>query len=295
MVRTVKNGFIYYAVRLAVTVLGLTPQRLVPALGVFLGRVGYRVARFESRLASDQMAAALAMEGKHGRIQVLTRGVFRELGHSVVELARLLRSPGLSPPVEVSAHSRRVLERALAKKKGVIYVTGHIGNWELMAVTLARMGYPISTVARTSYDPRFTRWIDRSRRRFGVEVIYRHRKGAAAAMLRSLRGGRVLGLLIDQDTSVPGVFVPFFHKPAYTPVGAGAMARRTGAPVVVGTIRRSSVGIHHIDIEDLEVPTDAAEATRVMTRCLEYRIRRHPSQWVWFHSRWKTRPAQEEA
>ena len=172
-----------------------------------------------------------------------------------------------------------------------MFATGHIGNWELMAAALARSGFPITAIAKESYDPRFTRLIEGERRRFGVEVIHRGQAGSSAATLRALRSGRVLGLLIDQDTRAPGTFVPFFDEPAFTPTGAATLAMRTGAPLVVGAIRRTPRGGHVVDIERCASPADAAEGTASLTAALERKIRRHPSQWVWFHERWKTRAA----
>jgi KDO2-lipid IV(A) lauroyltransferase len=172
----------------------------------------------------------------------------------------------------------------------VVFATLHLGNWELMAVALARAGYPISTVAKESHDPRFTRLLARERARFGVECIYRGRPGAVAGILRALKRGRVLGLLIDQDTRVPGVFVPFFGREAFTPVAAAAIALRTGAPVVVGTIRRLRGGGHEVTIEPCPLPAGERDATALITRRFEERVRRRPSQWVWFHERWRTQP-----
>ena len=94
------------------------------------------------------------------------------------------RSASRSPAVHLPEPSRHALDQALAAGRGVMFATGHIGNWELMAIELARLGYPISTVAKESYDPRFTRLIERFRARFGVQAIYRGRPGASTAMLR---------------------------------------------------------------------------------------------------------------
>jgi Kdo2-lipid IVA lauroyltransferase/acyltransferase len=100
-------------------------------------------------------------------------------------------------------------------------------------------------------------------------------------------------VFIDQDTRVPGAFVPFFGRPAFTPVGAAILAQRTGAAVVVGSSHRLGDGSHVVEIETFGVGGDPETATAALTAVLETRIRRHPTQWVWFHERWKTRPACE--
>lgn len=290
MRKVLKNWLIYYSACVTLALVGLTPRRLTPEIGHAIGRLAHFLARRERELARTQLALALGLRESGRRVRLLTRGLFCELGQNAVELARLLWSNRRFPQIIVPEQSRRNLDEALEENMGVVFVTAHLGNWELMAVKLAELGYGISTVARESYDPRFTSLIRRSRDRFGVQAIFRGEKGAAAKMLRALRGNRVLGLLIDQDTSVPSVFVPFFGRSASTPVGAARIALRTGAPVVVGTIRRTLRGEHLVEVERVELPEDAREATAYLTNKLEERIRRHPTQWVWFHKRWKTRP-----
>ncbi|MCP4674566.1 MAG: lysophospholipid acyltransferase family protein [Deltaproteobacteria bacterium] len=295
MRRWTKNTFIYYLTRVTINLFGLVPTRLVTHIGRWLGALAYSVARRERLLARQNLAAALGIEIDSPRAHLLARGVFFELGVSAIELCRVHRSRNTVPQIVIPEASRQALDRALAEDKGVIFVTGHIGNWELMALTLAGLGYPISTVAKESYDSRFTRLIDRFRKRSGVEAIYRGQPGASAAMLRTLRKNRVLGFLIDQDTRVPGTFVPFFGRLAHTPVGPAVFALRSGAPVVVGSIRRTVNGCHIVEITRCLIPEDVDAATAELTRQLESRIRRHPSQWVWFHRRWKTQPSKENA
>jgi KDO2-lipid IV(A) lauroyltransferase len=114
-------------------------------------------------------------------------------------------------------------------------------------------------------------------------------------MLRVLRRGEVLGVLMDQDTRVPSVFVPFFGKSASTPKGGATLSRLTGAQVVVGTIHRTANAVHVIDVVKCELPRDERDATALLTAVLEKRVRRHPADWLWFHERWKTRPSHEVA
>jgi KDO2-lipid IV(A) lauroyltransferase len=89
--------------------------------------------------------------------------------------------------------------------------------------------------------------------------------------------------------------VPFFGRQAFTPIGAATLALRSGSPVVVGSIRRAAGDRHVVQIDPCALPDDVTEATALLTARLEARIRRHPTQWVWFHRRWRTRPADREA
>jgi KDO2-lipid IV(A) lauroyltransferase len=196
-----------------------------------------------------------------------------------------------------------VLRGAVAKGKGVVFVTGHIGNWELMARVVAKVGAPVSAVAKRGGDARLMGLIEQWRADGGVTTLWREDPSTARALLRVFKEGRVLGLLVDQDTRVQGVWVPFFGRPAYTPRAPADLALRTGAPILVGTSHR--IGERPGDgllFEVTEVPYDPApadreaEVLRITAACqaiMEEAIRRHPADWVWMHERWKTQP--EEA
>ncbi|MFO8073167.1 MAG: lysophospholipid acyltransferase family protein [Polyangia bacterium] len=288
--RRLKNTAIFLFARAAVALAGLVPATLVRPCGAAVGSLALLLAPRQRKLARRQLAAAFSLQPHGRRARILLHGVFSHLGTGAIELCRLLRRPAAPLRVELPSPSREALERALSRGRGAVFVTGHIGNWELMAISLARLGYPISTVARESYDPRFTRLLDRGRSSFGVSSIFRGRPGAAARMLRALRANRILGFLIDQDTRVDGVFAPFFGREAHTPIGPAAIARRTGTPLLVGSIRRLRNGGHLISIQELHLPGDDAGAALALNAELERRVRLRPSQWVWLHDRWRTRP-----
>ena len=291
MLRRLKHALVYWLARAVISAVALLPERACGKVGRAVGSLAHLLARRERRLARRHLGLAFGLDPDGARAGLLTRGVFAHLGQSLGEVGRLMARPDRLPAVEIPAATRRALDEALAAGRGAIFATGHLGNWELMAVALARAGYPISTVVKESRNPRFTRLIDGQRARFGVECVYRGRPGAVAGILRALRRGRVLGLLIDQDTRVPGVFVPFFGRQAHTPGAAAAISRRTGAPVVVGSILRRRDGVHEVTVEPCPLPDDEREATALLTARIEERVRRRPSQWVWFHERWRTRPA----
>lgn len=293
MGRRIKNLAIYGIVRAAVATLGRVPLGCVLSTGRILGSLAYALACGERRRAVAQLRAAYGDRLSAGRAELLTRGMFVRLAVHAVEACRLARDPGALAQVELPQPSRQALDRALAPGRGAVFATGHLGNFELMAAGLAAQGYPIHTIARQSYEPRITRLLDDRRRACGVTCIYRDQPGAAAAMLRVLRRGEVLGLLMDQDTRVPSVFVPFFGKQASTPKGAAALALSTRSALVVGSIHRAPSGRHIIDIAPCDVPNDETAATAALTLAIEQRIRRHPADWLWFHERWKTKDPSE--
>lgn len=268
------------------------------ALGMTLGGWAYALAGGERRKALKSLARAFP-ERTDAERDALARGAFRHLAAAALEVAstRALDA-GLEALVSWPDADRRVLEAALAKGKGVVFVSGHVGNWELLARRVAKAGYPSQSIAKETSDPRLTALVEDFRAKGGVRSIWRGQEGAARAMLRALRGGEILGILIDQDTRVQSVFVPFFGALAATPRAAADLALRTGAAVVVGFCQRDGAG-YRLTMEEVPHPdgTEREAAVQALTAALSQRIeaaiRRAPEQWVWMHQRWKTRPPED--
>jgi KDO2-lipid IV(A) lauroyltransferase len=155
---------------------------------------------------------------------------------------------------------------------------------------------PLAAVGKENVDPRLNRLVDRFRSRGGLRNVWRGQPGAAVAMLRALRRGELLAMLIDQDTNVQNVFVPFFGRPAATPRAPADLVVRTGATALVCLNHRGDDGVYRASTEEVEVPRtgdderDVVELTARFTARIEAGIRAHPEQWVWMHQRWKTKP-----
>jgi len=294
-----KNGVIYVVLRAVHGLLAALPFRLAEALCVALGALAGVVAVGERRRALVHLAQALPELGPAAHHRIV-RAMFVHFGRSLAELTHMDRFVDGPHAVRLSDAQRALFDAALAEGKGAVAVTGHIGNWELLAQVVARAGYPTTTIAKPLYDPRLTRWVHAARTRFGLGVIWRGDSAASKEMLGVFRKKAMLALLIDQDTRVQGAFVPFFGRPAHTPTAAASLALRFQAPVVVSWAHRVG-GRHELHVERLDVqPTGNDEAdtlalTAELNRRLEGAIRAHPEQWVWMHRRWKQRPPVEVA
>lgn len=285
-----KNSVIYYTIRAVVTVLRAAPRALLRAFGTVLGRLANRVAITDRNRARHQLSSAMPELSKV-EVRRTVRNMFVHLAHSAVDaliLDRLLRSDA-GPTLPV--HVRQMFEDALAEGNGVIAVSGHVGNWELCAQSIAAAGLPLSVIASPLYDPRLTRMVDAFRARNGAQVLWRGDRRVSKEMLRVFKRNEVLAMLIDQDTKVQGAFVPFFGRPAYTPVAAATLALRFKAAVIVGFTRHDGSG-YRFDFERVHYPeNDTAESlTAELTRRIEGVIRESPAQWVWFHRRWRRTP-----
>ncbi len=267
-------------------------MRLASALGALFGGLAFALASSERGKALASLALAFPVKSDIERA-ALARACFRHLGRCLLELACVEQlDRDVEAWVRWPAEDRAVLEAALARNKGVVFVSGHLGSWELLARRVALAGFPCQTIAKETTDPRTTALIERFRSASKLKSIWRGQSGAAKAMLRALKRGEILGLLIDQDTDVQSVWVPFFGTVAKTPRAAADLALRTGAAVVMGFCRREADG--HYRLTMTQLPTqglDATVLTAQMTAKIEDAIRAAPDQWVWMHQRWKSPPA----
>jgi len=294
--KRVKRAARYALLRAAIAAASALPIRLAGRLGEWFGALAYHLARRERAWALEGLARAFPETPEPER-RLLARRCFRHLGRCAFELCCVRQMDGaLDEWIDFPASERAVLERALGARRGVVFVSGHVGNWELLGRRLGLTGYPTHTIAKESPDARLTRLMARFREEGKIHVIWRGRDGAAKELLRALRDGEILGLFIDQDTKVQSVFVPFFGHPASTPRAAADLALRSGAAVVVGFCQRQPGGRYRVGVQAVEPPSaerseEAAVAlTARLTEHIERAIRQTPEQWVWVHRRWKTRP-----
>jgi len=230
------------------------------------------------------------------KLRKLACVVFQNVGKNVVDVVRLKKMKYEDVERITEIEGLKYLDQAYRAGKGVIGLTGHIGNFELMAAYLSLKGYKLSVVGREVYDPRLDRLLVKNRESVGLESI--PTSAGVKPILKALRAGRFLGVLADQDSSrVRGVFVNFFGRPARTPAGPALLAYKTGAPIVPMAIVRKNKNKYKIIIKPpVELAfsenreKDMTDVTQRCTQVLEAIIREYPDQWLWMHERWKSKP-----
>ena len=286
-----RNAVLARTIWLVARGIGTLPIPAALAVGRALGRGAHTVLGTPRRLARRHLALAFPeLDARaHDR---LARATFEHAGQSFAELGAW---PILARDPAYVQGNFDVLEAALAEGRGALAITGHAGNWELLAATVAARGYPLWVVARRVRDDRFDALIRRFRGARGMEILLRDAPDFLAQVRAALRAGRIVAILMDQDSRGAGVFVPFFGRPAHTPPGAAVLALRTGAPVVTVFIRRRAEGGHLITFEPVPIDRAAgkgqiAELTARFTAAIEAAIRRAPAEWVWWHQRWRRQP-----
>jgi KDO2-lipid IV(A) lauroyltransferase len=224
--------------------------------------------------------------------------VARALGRNLFDFvcARRYSLERVAALVQIAGLDR--LERARRPGVGAVCLSAHVGCWELIPLRMRAAGYPVAVVYRRLRDASLDRYVADRRRRLGIET--HERDAGARGILRSLRAGALVGILIDQHTRVDSVRVPFFGRPAWTPSGAVRLAWRTGAPVIPVIDAMNADGTHTLRFGDEVVvppPPDGAppeaQARALEAACaacnaaLGSMILEHREQWVWFHRRWR--------
>ena len=241
------------------------------------------------------MTLAFGNEKDLAEIRRLAKDMFRYLTLNFVDMVRLNIMSTEQIEKMCIVHNLDHMKEEHGRGKGIIALSGHIGCWEVMGSWLPTVGIKPYAIAKKLYDHRLEVLLFEAREREGMTVISRGEN--TRDILRAFKKGHLVGMLVDQDTSVKGVFVDFFGRPAYTPSGPAFLSLRFGVPIVPLFIYRDDNHFHHICVgETVSIePTgvmdrDITELTAKAARITEDFIREHPEQWVWFHKRWKTQP-----
>ncbi|MGV3620023.1 MAG: lysophospholipid acyltransferase family protein [Archangium sp.] len=293
--KRVKRYVRFLLLRALLVPVQLIPLALASWLGERLGKIAFVVAGGERRKALESLSIAFPEKTEDER-RSLARRSFGELGRTLLEMVRIRAFDARRHDcVEWEPESRAAMDAALGRGKGVVFVTGHCGNWELLARYVALEGYAAAVVGKETSDPDTTKLLEGFRTSGNLRVIWRGSAGAAKDLLRTLKSNAILGLLIDQDTKVQSVWVPFFGKLAKTPRAAADLALRTGAAAMLGFCTRVGPLKYRITMKELAVPTtreehDVVALTAELTQGIENHIRANPTQWVWMHRRWKSPP-----
>ena len=263
-----------------------------------------RFTRFEQR-TRENLDIAYGTELSSAQKDHIADGVRRHSARIFYEWLRLARGAEaerswLRSMVEVDP-SISILEAELAKKRGAIIVTAHLGNWELLAATLVRLGFEGAVVGLERRNDPASVWLSDMRRAYGVETI--PQRTHPRALVDVLRGGGALGLLCDLEVRrLAGTFVPFFGVPALTMTAPAALARARGSALIpVRCVLPHADAAHYVlsvsePVErDWSLPRQEATADhmRRVNEVFEGWIRETPEQWAWHQARWRTRPPED--
>ena len=282
----------YAALRGAVAAIERLSFSSAGRVGERIGSLGFSPLKIRRAVVERQLRAAFP-ERDAADIERIARASYAHLGRTSIETAIL---PSYSGPEIIdlfeTVEGWDLVEAKLALGRGLIVVTGHLGNWELGGAYIAARGLPIDAVARHMANPLFDRYLTSTRHRIGMTVV--HDEEAVRRVPRSLRSGRAVAFLFDQGAvGLASTWVPFFGRFAKTPRGPAVFALRLGTPVMFGVALRRPSGRYRLSFEPIEVVDTGdreADVDRIVadyTQVLERWIRRAPEQYLWHHRRWK--------
>jgi KDO2-lipid IV(A) lauroyltransferase len=287
---------LFYLFTLAVSAV---PERLVPAAGRLTGLLLLRLLPSRYRIAVDNIRQALPFMTRHpawscplDSPEAIARSTFIHLGTSLVETCRLYHGKGQALIDATEVRGREHFERARARHKGIVFSTGHCGNWELVALSFKRhFDDTMSVVARKQNNPYLNSMVERMRRQYDNSIIYK--QGAIKPIMSCLKKGGVIALLADQAVFTDeGVLIDVLGRKAWASKAPIIIAQKTGAPLLPAFIHREH-DRHVITIFPEFVPSgDLSEEglrmdVQTLSRYLEDFVCRHPFDWYWVHRRWK--------
>ncbi len=292
-----KEWLAYAVVWLVLKITGALPRRLARALAVAVARTLFAVTPKLRKTAEFNLKLAFP-EWTDAQRAATIRGMVRSLGWMAAEFARMPRYTRENIEEVIVLDGQENFLEGQRRGKGVLFLTEHMGAWELSSFAHALYGYPLHYTARPLDNMRLDALVNRYRGLSGNAPIFKNE--SARAMLKILRDAGTIGILADQNTMrEEGVFVDFFGVPACTTTGIARVALHTGAAVVPGyAVWDESLQKYRLRFEPpLELirtgdaERDILENTQRFARVTEEIIRKYPQQWVWVHARWKTRPA----
>lgn len=272
----------------------LMPHGLLLTLGKGLGILYYLLIKKQRNRAVSQMMESLKIE--QSEAERLVKESFINMGRNFFEVLYMpsLNKENFRKYIEID-HLER-MEAALAEKRGVVVLTGHVGNWEWLSAAFTMNDMPVTAIAKPQPNMDYTNALDDLRATINVEIFSRGTSELLAAA-KALKKGKILGFLADQDAGPNGAFIEFLGKTASTPMGAAVFAKKFRSPILPCFILRQPDGHHKVIIKEVmhyedtgDSDKDLFDLTYKMTKILEGVILENPTQWLWFQKRWNTPP-----
>jgi KDO2-lipid IV(A) lauroyltransferase len=259
------------------------------ALGGWIGRTIF--SRLPpAKIARANLTAAFPEKSAAERAAILT-AMWDNLGRVVAEYPHLEKFDIAGPDPRIRIIDKGDAEGAFAHGRGVLFLSGHLANWEMLPITGQALGFDGASVVRPPNNPYVARWLERQRGLNGPKEQFGKHSGLRR-MFSKLRAGKALYMLVDQKLD-EGIPIPFFGRRAMTTPAPAALALKLGARILFASNRRTrgsrfDIVIHPgLDFEPSgDEARDTAALTEAITARIEAMIRADPSQWLWIHRRW---------
>lgn len=295
-IKKTKNSLIYLSIITMIAFLRALSRENAISFMKYIGEIAYILASHERKNTIKHLTIGFGSEKTREEIVNLAKQVFLNWSVCIADAIRLpiLVKDGTIDKI-VTVQGFRHFTDAVKRGKGVIIMTGHFSNWEMMGTWVVRKGYPMKVVAKKSYDPRLDKLIVDYRNQAGYANTARG--SATRSVVDGLMRGETFGLLFDLDTKVKGVFVNFFGVPAHTATIPVVLSTKLNVPIIPFFIRLTpdlryvimcldALKLVNTGDEERDVVTN----TQICSDVYEKMIRKYPDQWIWMHRRWKKKP-----
>ena len=284
----------YILVKFFLTITALLPIAAGKWIALFVRFIVHHILRYRRRVILHNLRLVYGdrLPDKEHR---LLKNIYKNF---VFLWFEFLQNPRLNEKninEHVRFHNPEILLKALGQNRGVVLVSGHMGNFEWLGQAVGIMGYSVSGIAKRQSNPYVNKLIEKNRKQYNVSVIYK--KNAIADALKVMKeNNEVIGIVADQNAYKRGVEVEFLGQPSSTAVGPAVLHLRSGAPLLFGITIRRDYGLFDCYIQKIEIPkkgkTDdqlIREITQKHAHLLEEWIYEYPEQWFWMHKRWKVK------
>jgi KDO2-lipid IV(A) lauroyltransferase len=259
--------------------------------GRCLGRFAFHRVRYGRKLTLDNLNRVFGYEMTDREIMQIAEKVYENMGITALEFPKmsLISDREFFRTVDYDEGDIRYIRSLLEKKKGVIFASAHMGNWEMLAGFGGRLGFAMSILYKPSTNPYLNRiWFGLRKRNRLIDITR-----DLSLVTKRLRENEVVCILFDENARSRGIKLPFLGHPASTYKGPAFFALRTGCPIVCAYFIRQASGKHRLIIERIIEPArtgnleeDIITVMTEMNRSLEKMIRRYPDQWNWIYKRW---------
>ncbi|MFH1998036.1 MAG: lysophospholipid acyltransferase family protein, partial [Planctomycetota bacterium] len=294
--KPVRNLLEYVAFQCLRLVVACLPEPVITRFSRLLGDVVFFLDRRHRKIAKTNVSLVMNTPADSPETKALARASFRNLVRIAAEFVRMptvVYDHGSQRQILTEIKGREKVDSALSEGKGIIFVTGHTGNWELMGAYVSSVIAPLTIVSIPFRNPLLNNYLSKRRHSYKQKLI--PKKGALLHLARTLKKGEVVVLLVDQHAGRNEPKLDFLGFPAHTYITPGALAARFNVPVIAGFCYREGPGFHYKVYFEDPIYTDPAgdpqeEALRVARYANEKIgkfVRAHPEQWLWMHRRWR--------
>lgn len=264
------------------------------AFGRFLGVIYGSLIRYHRKDAEQALQLSLPEKSKKERDEIIAN-MYKNLGMGIAESMLVAAGRAEELVRKINVIGEEYVVEARKRNKGVLILTAHYGNWDLLSVSTALNGYPLTIISKDIKNKWINKyWMD-LRRQYGLKLVPAH--NSYRLCRAALKNNELVGFILDQNMiRDEGVFVDFFGRPACTTPGLAYLSAQSEAPVVPVFIRRLPDNKHEVNVLPIIEPPPNREpdtilkATQHYTQIIEEQIKKQPDQWIWIHRRWKTQP-----